>query len=172
MKQTASSPCSSPFKGKTFVLELGREIGFKAKQELINYLRVEQAYISYILTASVWVCFVFFKQLFFSFFQTDYVLVTNDVDTYKTRRAKQLGFPLVNVEYVYECRRLLLGKTAIDIRKFIIKPVEDQENFTKTGTIPIIGKFSSSFLKLYCRSIRRRNRFSDKHDQNQQIRFD
>ncbi|CAF4755456.1 unnamed protein product [Rotaria sp. Silwood1] len=77
MKQTVSSSFSSPFKGKTFVLELGREIGFKAKQELINYLRVEQAYISYILTAS-----------------TDYVLVTNDVDTYKTRRAKQLGLPL------------------------------------------------------------------------------
>ncbi len=119
--------------------------------------------------------FCFFQTIVFeinSFFQTDYVLVTNDVDTYKTRRAKQLGLPLVNVEYVYECRCLLPGKTAIDISKFIIKPVEDQENFTKTGTIPIIGKFSSSFLKSYCRSIRRRNGFSDKHDQNQQIRFD
>ncbi|CAF1434307.1 unnamed protein product [Rotaria sp. Silwood1] len=130
MRQTSSSSCSSPFKGKTFVLELGREIGFKAKQELINYLRVEQAYISYILTAS-----------------TDYVLVTNNVDTYKTRRAKQLGLPLVNVEYVYECRRLLPGKTAIDISKFIIKPVEDQENFTKTGTIPVIAEAALLELK-------------------------
>ncbi|CAF1311477.1 unnamed protein product [Rotaria sordida] len=52
MKQTASSSFSSPFKGKTLVLELGGEIGFKAKQELINYLREQQAYISYILTAS------------------------------------------------------------------------------------------------------------------------
>ena len=43
----------SPFNGKTIVLELSREIGFKAKQELTNYLREQGARISYILTASV-----------------------------------------------------------------------------------------------------------------------
>ncbi|CAF2919721.1 unnamed protein product [Rotaria sp. Silwood2] len=53
MKQTTkSTSCLSPFNGKTIVLELGREIGFKTKQELINYLREQQAHISYILTAS------------------------------------------------------------------------------------------------------------------------
>lgn len=45
----------SPLSGKTFVFELGRDIRFKAKQELINYLREQNANISYILTASV--CF-------------------------------------------------------------------------------------------------------------------
>ncbi|CAF4775777.1 unnamed protein product [Rotaria sp. Silwood1] len=123
MKQTTTSTRSmSPFNGKSIVLELGHEIGFKAKQELINYLREHKAHISYILTAS-----------------TDYVLVTNNVDSYKTRRAKQLGLPLVNVEYVYECRRLSPGQTLVDISKFIIKSVEDQENFTKTGTISVTG---------------------------------
>lgn len=53
---TTSAPLWSPFSGKTIVLELGREIGFKAKQELINYLREQQAHVSYILTASV--CFL------------------------------------------------------------------------------------------------------------------
>jgi len=43
----------SPLNGKTFVLELSRDIRFKAKQELINYLREQNAQISYILTASV-----------------------------------------------------------------------------------------------------------------------
>jgi hypothetical protein len=43
----------SPLNGKTFVLELSREIRFKAKQALINYLREQNAQISYILTASV-----------------------------------------------------------------------------------------------------------------------
>ncbi len=47
-----------PLSGKTFVLELGRDIRFKAKQELINYLREQNAQISYILTASV--CFKYF----------------------------------------------------------------------------------------------------------------
>jgi hypothetical protein len=51
MKQATAS--TSPFNGKTIVLELGHEIRFKAKQELINYLREQQAHISYILTASV-----------------------------------------------------------------------------------------------------------------------
>ncbi|CAF3751920.1 unnamed protein product [Rotaria sp. Silwood1] len=123
MKSTAASTAlSSPFNGKTIVLELGREIGFKAKQELIKYLQEQQAHISYILTAS-----------------TDYVLITNNVDNYKTRRAKQLGLPLVNIEYVYEYRRLPLGQTSIDIDKFIMKSVEDQENFTNTGTISVTG---------------------------------
>ena len=43
----------STLNGKTFVLELSRDIRFKAKQELINYLREQNAQISYILTASV-----------------------------------------------------------------------------------------------------------------------
>ncbi|CAF4478723.1 unnamed protein product, partial [Rotaria socialis] len=124
---SVSATFLSPFNGKTIVLELGREIGFKAKQELINYLREQQARISYILTAS-----------------TDYIFVTNNFDSYKVRRAKQLGLPLVNVEYVYECRRLQSGQTPIDISKFIVKSVEDQENFTKTGTIPIAGSQATS----------------------------
>jgi hypothetical protein len=54
MKQAIiSTSLLSPFNGKTIILELGHEIGFKAKQELINYLREQQAHISYILTASV-----------------------------------------------------------------------------------------------------------------------
>ncbi|CAF4643940.1 unnamed protein product [Rotaria sp. Silwood1] len=128
MKQTITSTSFlSPFNGKTIVLELGHEIGFKAKQELINYLREQQAHISYILTAS-----------------TDYILVTNNVNTYKTRRAKQLGLPLINVEYVYEYRRLPPDQTSLDISKYIIKSVEDQENFTKTGTISVAGPRTSA----------------------------
>ncbi|CAF5158288.1 unnamed protein product, partial [Rotaria magnacalcarata] len=126
-KMSVSATLLSPFNGKTIVLELGREIGFKAKQDLINYLREQQAHISYILTAS-----------------TDYILVTNNFDSYKVRRAKQLGLPLVNVEYVYECRRLQAGQTPIDISKFIVKSVEDQENFTKTGTISVAGSQATS----------------------------
>jgi hypothetical protein len=54
MKQgTTSTSLLSPFNGKTIVLEFGHEIGFKAKQELINYLREQQTHISYMLTASV-----------------------------------------------------------------------------------------------------------------------
>ncbi|CAF4385876.1 unnamed protein product, partial [Rotaria sp. Silwood2] len=142
MKQTSlSTSFFSPFNGKTIVLELGRKIGFKAKQELINYLREQQAHISYILTAS-----------------TDYVLVTNDVDSYKTRRAKQFGLPLVNVEYVYEYRRLPPGQTPIDMDKFIIKSTEDQETFANTGTISVAGsrvnvikinKFDLTKIKLW-----------------------
>ncbi len=70
---------------------------------------------------------------------------TNDVDSYKIRRAKQLGLPVVNVKYVYECRSLSPGQPPIDIEKFIIKSVEDQDNFTKTGTISIAGITSFSF---------------------------
>ncbi|CAF1295428.1 unnamed protein product [Rotaria sordida] len=143
-KTTTSTSFLSPFNGKTIVLELGREIGFKAKQELIKYLREQQAHISYILTAS-----------------TDYILVTNNVDSYKIRRAKQLGLPLINIEYVYEYQRLQPGQTPIDISKFIIKSIEDQENFSKTGTIPVtdslgsranaikINKFDMNKIKLW-----------------------
>ncbi|CAF1006245.1 unnamed protein product [Adineta ricciae] len=118
---------SSPLNGKTFVLELGRDVRFKAKQELINYLREQHAQISYILTAS-----------------TDYVLVSNDIDTYKTRRAKQLGIPLVNVDYIHEYRKSTIGKESIDIKRFIVTSAEDKENFSKTGTIPVAGGGSSS----------------------------
>ncbi|CAF3894311.1 unnamed protein product, partial [Adineta steineri] len=142
MKQsTISNLVLSPFNDRTIVLELGREKSFKAKQEIINYLREQQAHISYILTAS-----------------TDYVLTTENVDSYKIRRAKQLGIPIVNIEYVYEYRRLSSGQSLIDINKFIIKSVEDQENFIKTGTIPVaesrvnsikINKFDLNKIKLW-----------------------
>lgn len=62
-------------------------------------------------------------------------MVSNDVDTYKTRRAKQLGIPLVNVEYIYECR----NKESIDIKRFLVTSAEDKENFSKSGTIPVAG---------------------------------
>jgi hypothetical protein len=79
-------------------------------------------------------------------------LTANNVDSYKIRRAKQLGLPLINVEYVHEYRCLPPGQTSIDIDKFIIKSVEDQENFTKTGTISVTGIRSIIvFLKL-CRT--------------------
>ncbi|CAF2450560.1 unnamed protein product [Rotaria sp. Silwood2] len=121
-----------PLCGKTFVLELGQDIRFKAKQELINYLREQNARISYILTAS-----------------TDYVLVSNDIDTYKTRRAKQLGIPLVNVEYIYEYRKSSNETASIDIKRFIVTSAEDKENFSKSGTIPVTGggNPSSSTIK-------------------------
>ncbi len=56
-----NSSCLSTLNGKTFVLELSRDIRFKAKQELINYLHEQNAHISYILTASVCLvsCFIF-----------------------------------------------------------------------------------------------------------------
>ncbi|CAF0838136.1 unnamed protein product [Rotaria sp. Silwood1] len=122
----------SPLSDKTFVLELGRDIRFKTKQKLINYLREQNAHISYILTAS-----------------TDYVLVSNDIDTYKTRRAKQLGIPLVNVEYIYEYRKLSNETQSIDIKRFIVTSAEDKENFSKSGTIPVSGggNPSSSTIK-------------------------
>ncbi|CAF3916857.1 unnamed protein product [Rotaria sordida] len=139
MKTTLTSPSFlSPFNGKTIVLELGREISFKTKQNLINYLREQQANISYVLTAS-----------------TDYILVTNNIDSYKTRRAKQLGLPLVNVDFVYECQHLPPDHSPIDINKFIIKSVEDQENFSNTGTISIpvntvkMNKFDLNKIKLW-----------------------
>ncbi len=72
-------------------------------------------------------------------------MATNNVDSYKIRRAKQLGLPVVNVKYVYEYRSLSPDQPPIDIDKFIIKSVEDQENFTKTGTIPIAGITSFVF---------------------------
>jgi hypothetical protein len=66
-------------------------------------------------------------------------LVSNDIDTYKTRRAKQLGIPLINVEYIYECRNILPGKEPVDIKQFIVTSAEDKENFSKNGTIPVSG---------------------------------
>lgn len=81
-------------------------------------------------------------------------MTTNNFDSYKIRRAKQLGLPLVNVEYVYKCRCLLPDQTPIDINKFIIKSAEDQENFTKTGTISTGG--ISSSLKNYDKSLKTR----------------
>lgn len=71
-------------------------------------------------------------------------MTTSNVDSYKIRRAKQLGLPVVNVQYVYECRSLPSGQTPIDISKFIIKSIEDQENFARTGTISM-GSISGSF---------------------------
>ena len=72
MKQaTVSTQFLSPFNGKTIVLELGREIGFKAKQELIKYLREEHAQISYILTASVRFSFVHHKTRYMVTFSLD-----------------------------------------------------------------------------------------------------
>lgn len=53
MAQSSASNTSSPFTGKTIVLELGHEIGFKNKQAVINYLREQHAHITYTLTASV-----------------------------------------------------------------------------------------------------------------------
>jgi hypothetical protein len=66
-------------------------------------------------------------------------LVSNDIDTYKTRRAKQLGIPLVNVEYIYECRNISSEKNPVDIKQFIVTSAEDKENFSKSGTIPVSG---------------------------------
>ncbi len=66
-------------------------------------------------------------------------MVSNDIDTYKTRRAKQLGIPLVNVEYIYECRNISSEKNPVDIKQFIVTSAEDKENFSKSGTIPVSG---------------------------------
>jgi hypothetical protein len=60
----------SPLNGKTFVLELSRDIRFKAKQELINYLREQNAQISYILTASV--CLI---HLLFFYFKNSLIYI-------------------------------------------------------------------------------------------------
>jgi hypothetical protein len=53
IQATTSNSFLSPFNSKTIVLELDQEIDYKAKQELINYLREQEAHISYILTAIV-----------------------------------------------------------------------------------------------------------------------
>ena len=65
--------------------------------------------------------------------------MSDDVDTYKTRRAKQLGIPLVNVAYVYECQKWQPEKEPIDVKRFMVTSAEDKENFSKTGTIPVSG---------------------------------
>jgi hypothetical protein len=90
-------------------------------------------------------------------------LTTNNVDSYKIRRAKQLGLPLINVEYVHEYRSLPPGQTSIDIDKFIIKSVQDQENFTKTGTISVTGITHITALEKSCLFVR----ISNKCDQDQ-----
>ena len=73
------------------------------------------------------------------FIKTDYVFTTNNVDNSKTRRAKQLGIPLIDVDYVYQYRSSSSRQMSIDINKFLIKSSEDQENFAKTGTITVAG---------------------------------
>ncbi|CAF1619436.1 unnamed protein product, partial [Didymodactylos carnosus] len=103
--------------GKTFVLELGPDIRFKEKNLLIKYLREQNANISYTLTA-----------------RTDYVLVKNDIDTYKTRRARQLGILLLNVEYIYEYQRH--PDKIIDPNLYLITSAENKENF-KSGKISL-----------------------------------
>ncbi|CAF3874637.1 unnamed protein product [Rotaria magnacalcarata] len=52
-KVTKKSSSISSLSNRTFVLELDRDVRFKAKQELINYLREHNAHVSYILTASI-----------------------------------------------------------------------------------------------------------------------
>lgn len=133
-----------PFQGKTFVLELSRDVRFKAKQDLINYLREQNANISYILTASVRWQFEnlrLFLPFVFVCLQTDYVLVSNDNDTYKTRRAKQLGIPLLDVEYIHQYRQqTVAARESLDIKRYIVTSAEDKENFAKSGMIPVAGE--------------------------------
>lgn len=89
----------------------------------------------------------------FSYFfslQTDYVLVSNDIDTYKTRRARQLGIPLLNVEYIHQYRQQsAAGKESLDIKRFIVTSAEEKENFAKCGTIPVSGSFERFFDWIY-----------------------
>ncbi|CAF4460452.1 unnamed protein product [Rotaria socialis] len=89
---TKKSSSISSISNRTFVLELGRDVRFKAKQEL-----------------------------------ADYVLVSNDADTYKTRRAKQLGIPLINFEYIYAYRDASKENQPIDLKRFIIWNSDDVE---------------------------------------------
>lgn len=86
------------------------------------------------------------------------MLVSNDVDSYKTRRARQLGIPLLNVDYIHECRTAPAGKESLDIKRFIVTSAEEKENFSKTGTIPVAGssaggskppKFDPSRIKIW-----------------------
>ncbi|CAF1525248.1 unnamed protein product [Didymodactylos carnosus] len=116
----------SPLCGKTFVLDISHNIRFKEKSLLIKYLREQNANISHILTAS-----------------TDYVLVKDDVDTYKTRRAKQLGITLLNVEYIYECQRNL--DKIVNPDPYVITSAEDKEHF-KSGLIPAESEFHKKYI--------------------------
>ena len=67
-------------------------------------------------------------------------MVSNHVDTFKTRRAKKLGIPLLNVEFLQALKNNLTNNETIDIKKFIVTTDEDQENFTKTGIVNVIGE--------------------------------
>ncbi|CAF1590274.1 unnamed protein product, partial [Didymodactylos carnosus] len=105
-----------PLNGLTFVLDQ-LDLRFKEKTQLINYLREQNAKIASVLTAS-----------------TDYLLVKREMDTYKTLRAKKLGIPSLNINYIYECQQN--PDTVIDPNSFIVTSPEDKENF-KNGNIPI-----------------------------------
>ncbi|CAF4583506.1 unnamed protein product, partial [Rotaria magnacalcarata] len=60
--------------------------------------------------------------------------------TYKTRRAKQLGIPLVNVEYIYAYRDASKENQSIDLKRFLVTSAEDKENFLKNGSLPVTGE--------------------------------
>ena len=85
----------------------------------------------------VYFCIPICRKLFF--IKTDYVFTTNNVDNSKTRRARQLGIPLIDVDYVHQYRSSFSGQISIDINKFLIESSEDQENFKRTGTITVLG---------------------------------
>ncbi|CAF1079224.1 unnamed protein product [Didymodactylos carnosus] len=119
-----------PLNGLTFVLDQ-LDLRFKEKTQLINYLREQNAKIASVLTAS-----------------TDYLLVKREMDTYKTLRAKKLGIPSLNINYIYECQQN--PDKVIDPNSFIVTSPEDKENF-KNGNIPIkcsTAQSSSSVTKL------------------------
>lgn len=67
------------------------------------------------------------------------------MDSCKIRRARQLGLPVVDVEYVHQYRSVSSSRLPIDINQFIIKTVKDQENFQKTGTISLEGMTRDHF---------------------------
>lgn len=51
---------------------------------------------------------------------------------------------MVNIEYIYECQNLSIGKEPIDVKKFIVTSAEDKENFSKNGTISVSSGSSST----------------------------
>ncbi|CAF1349135.1 unnamed protein product, partial [Didymodactylos carnosus] len=103
--------------GLTFVLDISSELRYKEKNQLINYIRNHGGNVSYALTAS-----------------TDYVLVKSNVASYKTRRAKHLGIPLISLDYIYECQKN--SDKIIDPNRYLITSAEDKESF-KNGKIPV-----------------------------------